>query len=77
MNLEVPFDNAELSPMRLCLTGCIVLPVTRTPLRRCLSLFGDCSRIFLLGWKKWAMAEPTAPMPPGRVVLGMVEFLHR
>ena len=45
-------------------------------MRRRLSLFGDSSRIFLLGWKKRAMAEPTAPMPPGRAVLGMVEFLH-
>jgi hypothetical protein len=33
-------------------------------------------QIFLLGWKKRAMVEPTAPMPLGRAVCGMVEFWH-
>ena len=29
---------------------------------------------FLLGWKKRAMVEPTALMPPGRAARGVVEF---
>jgi hypothetical protein len=30
------------------------------------------SRIFSLGWKNRAIAEPTAPMPPRRAFWGMI-----